>query len=69
MGKTSLMARGLQQARKAGARVVLTDFQKLNSAHLQSVDTFSFVSHRPLRNNSIWMWSPRTPGMRAAGRA
>ena len=27
MGKTSLMARGLQQARKAGARVVLTDFQ------------------------------------------
>ncbi len=39
MGKTSLMARGLQQARKAGSRVVLTDFQKLNAAHLQSVDT------------------------------
>jgi len=39
MGKTSLMARGLQQARKAGARVVLTDFQKLNSTHLQSVDS------------------------------
>jgi serine/threonine protein kinase len=39
MGKTSLMARGLQQARKAGARVVLTDFQKLNAAHLQSVDS------------------------------
>jgi len=39
MGKTSLMARGLQQARKAGARVVLTDFQKLNSAHLESVDS------------------------------
>ena len=39
MGKTSLMARGLQQARKAGARVVLTDFQKLNSAHLKSVDS------------------------------
>jgi serine/threonine protein kinase len=38
MGKTSLMARGLQQARKAGAQVVLTDFQKLNSSHLQSVD-------------------------------
>ena len=37
MGKTSLMARGLQQARKAGGRVVLTDFQKLNSEHLQSV--------------------------------
>jgi serine/threonine protein kinase len=38
MGKTSLMARGLQQARKAGARVVLTDFQKLNSGHLQSLE-------------------------------
>jgi hypothetical protein len=39
MGKTSLMARGLQQARKAGARVVLTDFQKLNSTHLESVES------------------------------
>ncbi len=39
MGKTSLMARGLQQARQAGTRVVLTDFQKLNAAHLQSADT------------------------------
>ncbi len=39
MGKTSLMARGLQQARKTGARVVLTDFQKLNSAHLQSAES------------------------------
>ncbi|HKT70312.1 MAG TPA: AAA-like domain-containing protein, partial [Terriglobales bacterium] len=40
MGKTSLMARGLQEARKAGCKVVLTDFQKLNAAHLQSVDKF-----------------------------
>jgi serine/threonine protein kinase len=39
MGKTSLMARGLQQSRKAGARVVLTDFQKLNAKHLQSVES------------------------------
>ncbi len=39
MGKTSLMARGLQQARKGGSKVVLTDFQKLNSAHLQSVES------------------------------
>lgn len=36
MGKTSLLARGLQQAREAGARVVLTDFQTLTSVHLQS---------------------------------
>jgi len=39
MGKTSLLARGLQQARAAGAKVVLTDFQKLNAAHLESVET------------------------------
>ncbi|HTS38876.1 MAG TPA: AAA-like domain-containing protein [Candidatus Solibacter sp.] len=38
MGKTSLMARGLQEARKAGAKVILTDFQKLNASHLESVD-------------------------------
>jgi len=38
MGKTSLLARGLQQAREAGARVVLTDFQMLNAAHLASVE-------------------------------
>jgi tRNA A-37 threonylcarbamoyl transferase component Bud32 len=40
MGKTSLLARGLQQAREAGARVVLTDFQMLNASHLASVEPF-----------------------------
>ncbi len=40
MGKTSLLARGLQQARSGGAKVVLTDFQKLNATHLESVDSF-----------------------------
>jgi len=39
MGKTSLMARGLQEARRIGARVVLTDFQKLNASQLESVET------------------------------
>jgi tRNA A-37 threonylcarbamoyl transferase component Bud32 len=39
MGKTSLLARGLQQEREAGARVVLTDFQKLNPSHLESMET------------------------------
>ena len=39
VGKTSLLARGLQQARQAGTRVVLTDFQKLNEAQLASPDT------------------------------
>jgi serine/threonine protein kinase len=38
VGKTSLLARGLQQAREAGARVVLTDFQELTSAYLESID-------------------------------
>ena len=28
MGKTSLLARGLQQAREAGAQVILTDFAR-----------------------------------------
>jgi len=37
-GKTSLLARGLQQAREAGSRVVLTDFQMLNEADLVSVE-------------------------------
>lgn len=40
MGKTSLLARGLAQARQAGARVVLTDFQKLNSSALACSETF-----------------------------
>jgi hypothetical protein len=38
MGKTSLLARGLQQAREAGVRCVRTDFQKLNAAHLETPD-------------------------------
>lgn len=40
MGKTSLLARGLQQARGSGCRVVLTDMQTLNQSHLASADTF-----------------------------
>ncbi len=40
MGKTSLLARGLQQARRQGSRVVLTDFQKLHAGHLTSIDRF-----------------------------
>jgi len=40
MGKTSLLARGLQEARKSGAKVALTDFQKLNAKHLGDVEAF-----------------------------
>ncbi len=39
MGKTSLLARGLQKARQSGDAVVLTDFQALSSVHLASADT------------------------------
>lgn len=38
MGKTSLLVRGLQQARAAGLRVALIDFQQLNAAHLASIE-------------------------------
>ncbi len=40
MGKTSLLARGLQAAREQDARVFLTDFQLFNQSHLESVDHF-----------------------------
>ena len=40
VGKTSLLARGLQQAREAGAMVILTDLQKLNAADLASGEAF-----------------------------
>ena len=40
MGKTSLLARGLQQARASGHKVVLTDFQKLNQDDLKSIGSF-----------------------------
>jgi hypothetical protein len=40
IGKTSLLARGLQRARLAGARVVLTDFQKLGAGDFETPDRF-----------------------------
>jgi hypothetical protein len=40
VGKTSLLARGLQTARETGARVVLLDFQTLGPRELESVDAF-----------------------------
>ncbi len=38
VGKTSLLARGLQQARRAGASVVLTDFQHLTASAFENVE-------------------------------
>ena len=40
MGKTSLLARGVQLARERGAKVALTDFQKFNAAELENVSRF-----------------------------
>jgi len=40
MGKTSLLSRGLQQARQAGSKVVFSDFQKLNATALESLQSF-----------------------------
>jgi hypothetical protein len=40
IGKTSLLARGVHQARQAGARVIFTDFQRFNLAELASLEIF-----------------------------
>ncbi len=70
MGKTSLMARGLQEARKAGAKVVLTDFQKLNASHLESVEKLflalagSIADQMDIDVNPSDSWNPqRGPSM------
>ncbi len=39
MGKTSLLARGLQYARKSGARTAFLDLQKLNASNLADVNS------------------------------
>jgi AAA-like domain len=38
MGKTSLLARGLQAARDRGFRAIFTDFQKLNASTFDSIE-------------------------------
>ena len=43
MGKTSLLARGLQQARKQGARIVHIDLQKLNAPHFESAESLYLI--------------------------
>ena len=40
MGKTWLLARGLQQARGQGVSVVLTDLQELNASDFKSLEKF-----------------------------
>lgn len=40
VGKTSLLARGLQRARDAGFRVAISHFQGFNAGHLESAEAF-----------------------------
>jgi hypothetical protein len=66
MGKTSLLARGLQQAREAGTKVILTDFQTLNTAHLESAETLFLTmaewiaSQLDLEASPQATWNPRS---------
>lgn len=48
IGKSSLLARGLHQAESVGARVALTDFQKLSSEDLESPKSFYIALARML---------------------
>ncbi len=65
MGKTSLLARGLQQARAEGVRVVLTDFQKLNASDLESASAVllslaeSLTDQLGLDVSVPTVWNPR----------
>jgi predicted Ser/Thr protein kinase len=65
MGKTSLLARGLRQARASGARVVLTDLQKLNETDLESATTFfqalgeGMAFKLGLKAGPVAGWNPR----------
>ncbi len=43
MGKTSLLARGLQQARQIGAKVVVSDFQTLSEGQLATAESCYFA--------------------------
>lgn len=61
-GKTSLMARGLQEASAAGARVVLTDLRALAGTKMDRLDTFFFALAEsladqlglPVRPHDLW---------------
>lgn len=58
VGKTSLLARSLQQAREAGARVALTDFQLLNASHLASVESLLHLLAKSLADQLDLAVSP-----------
>lgn len=65
MGKTSLLARGLQQARAAGIKVVSTDLQKFNAGSFKSVNALylsmaaAMVDQLELEVTPAEMWEDR----------
>jgi hypothetical protein len=66
-GKTSLLMRGIAQARQAGARVALTDFQRLTSAELETDHSFFLALARLLADqlrlpvSPADHWRPQRP--------
>ncbi len=73
VGKTSLLARGLDRARRAGFGVVLSHFQLLNSSHFECADALllalaqSIAEQLNLEADPADHWDPRrgaTPSFR-----
>jgi DNA-binding SARP family transcriptional activator len=54
VGKTSLLARGLQQARHSGARVVWTDFDSFNGDQFRSAETLLQAAARGIAEQTGW---------------
>lgn len=65
VGKTSLLVRGLQEARREGARVVLTHFQTFNAADLESAESLllalgeTLAEQLDLQEGPAAGWNPR----------
>ncbi|HQR38911.1 MAG TPA: AAA-like domain-containing protein [Blastocatellia bacterium] len=59
MGKTSLLARGLHNARAAGSRVVLTDLQDLGSSDIVSAETLFITLGKAMSDQLDLDASPR----------
>ncbi len=59
IGKTSLLVRGLDQARQAGARLILTDLQKLAAADFETVESLFLALARLIADQLELDISPR----------
>jgi DNA-binding winged helix-turn-helix (wHTH) protein len=60
VGKSSLLARGLERARQSGATVVLTDLQSLNAEALTSIDKLFQCLAEKISNQLDFEFPPRT---------